>query len=162
MHANVMLILLLALLTRLQASAGDEAVVVKVSERDLNKDGVTDIRIETHLRNGQPVLKVTDFRNKKGVMVRSVSYLVGGKLVATETDEDGDGFRELFTLIDTSTGGEEAFLRSQDGTVSPVPTDTLNAIRKDSLLIKDAPNRMMKEILKKEDSIKPPGNKKGK
>ena len=67
------------------------------------------------------------FRGKKCIMVAMVlnghesrHYLVGGEVVVSESDEDGDGRLETLTVMNPVDGSFEAFKRGEDGSVVPL------------------------------------------
>ena len=105
-------------------------ITTKISER-AGKDGKPDVRIETVYRGKTKVLQILSRRNKQGALtVVSRSYLVDGKLHMVESDENGDGFFESVAVFDTVANDFEMFTRQADGSVKPVSTEALEAIKK--------------------------------
>lgn len=66
-------------------------ITTKVFERDRNKDGKIDLRIETVSRGKTVILRIhTTVR--EGITNISRVYFSGGEIVVMETDETADGF----------------------------------------------------------------------
>lgn len=106
-------------------------ITSKAVERDTNKDGRPDFRVETVYRNGQKVMLIWSKPDAKGVLrVSSRSYLAGGDMVTTESDEDRDGVFETITVYRAGTTDTEVFTRQQDGSVAPVSGQELAAYKK--------------------------------
>lgn len=114
------------------------AVTSKVIERDRDKDGKPDYCMETVYRGAQKVMLIWSKPNRQGVMtVTSRGYLAGGDMVATESDEDGDGVFETLAVYRSGTGDMEVFARHLDGSVKPVSAQTLAAYKKQNAAISD-------------------------
>jgi hypothetical protein len=95
-------------------------------------DGKLHLRRETVYRGKVEVMQSTTCY-KDGKPTRATrSYYLDGKLVMFEYDEDGDGFFESFSLYNTMTGSFEKFTREADGSVKPLSTGSLDAIKKKS------------------------------
>jgi hypothetical protein len=126
----------------------------KVTEIDRDKDGKSDVRIETFYRGKTKVMMIMSRRNQRGVMaVTTRSYLADGKLVTVESDEDGDGALESITAFRPDTDSFEMFTRQPDGTVKPVSTQRLDSIRKQRAVadvsmreLFDGPEKTEKEV----------------
>jgi hypothetical protein len=125
-----LIIILLFVATGCQAQ-GTNGITSKVVERDANKDGRPDFRIETVYRDGQKVMLSWSKPDPQGVLrVSSRSYFAGGDMITTETDEDRDGVFETLAVYRTGTTDIEVFTRQQDGSVTPVSQQTLAAYKK--------------------------------
>lgn len=103
----------------------------RVFERDTDKDGKPDYRMETIYRGERKVMMITSRVNASGVMaVESRGYLVAGNLVLTEGDEDGDGIFESIMATDAETKDIEMFVRKVDGSVRPASSRVVEAHKK--------------------------------
>jgi hypothetical protein len=133
------LVTILALLVAVGCRAQDTNVVTsKVVERDRDKDGKPDFRVETVYRGAQKVMLVWSKPNAQGVMtITSRSYFAGGDLVTTESDEDRDGVFETLAVYRSGTGDMEVFTRQRDGSVKPVSAQTLAAYKKQNAAISE-------------------------
>ena len=126
----------------------------KVTEIDRDKDGKTDVRIETLYRGKTKVMMITSRRNQQDVMtVQTRGYLADGKMVMVESDEDGDGTLESVTVFKPDTDSFEMFIRQPDGVVKPVSTQRLDSFRRQSAIANeslrelfDGPEKSAKEI----------------
>jgi hypothetical protein len=129
--------------TLLFAAAGCHAqdtngITTKAFERDPDKDGRPDLRVETVYRDGMKVMLIWSKPDAQGdLKVSSRGYFVGGDLVTTESDEDRDGFFETIAVYRAGTADMEVFTRQQDGSVTPVSGQTLGAYRKQNAAIVD-------------------------
>ncbi len=113
-------------------------VTRKVFERDRDKGGKRDFRVESIFRGKERVMVVWSKPNAKGVWsVTSRAYYVGGDMVAVESDEDGDGFFETLATYRSGTEEMEVFTRQRDGTVQPVSAKALAAFKKQSAAISE-------------------------
>jgi hypothetical protein len=114
------------------------AVTSKLVERDRDKDGKPDYRVETVYRGAQMIMLVWSKPNAQGVMtVTSRSYFAGGDMVTTESDEDRDGFFETLAVYRSGTGDMDVFTRQRDGSVKPVSAQTLAAHKKQNAAISE-------------------------
>lgn len=126
----------------------------KVTEIDRDKDGKTDVRIETLYRGKTKVMMITSRRNQQDVMaVQTRGYLADGKMVMVESDEDGDGTLESVIVFKPNTDTFEMFTRQPDGTVKPVSTQRLDSLTRQSAVASeslrelfDGPEKTAKEI----------------
>ena len=110
-------------------------ITTKVRERTA-KDGKPEVRIETVYRGKTKILQIFSRPNKQGTLaVDSRSYLLGGDLVMSESDEDGDGVFERIALYHPGTADLEMFRRQSDGSVKPVSTQTLEAAKKQMAVV---------------------------
>jgi hypothetical protein len=110
----------------------------RVVERHGTNDGRVDYRVEYVYRGKSKVLAVMSRRNMQGLLaVTSRSYLVGGDLVMTESDEDGDGVFETIAVYRPGTDDMEVFTRQPDGSIRPVSTQTLQAYKKQNAAISE-------------------------
>ena len=60
---------------------------------------------------------------------RARCFFVQGKMVATESDEDGDGFFETLTVFGEDRKDFECFVRSTNGTVVPLDPGKLGSLK---------------------------------
>ena len=121
-------------------------ITTKISERSA-KDGKPDLRIETVYRGKTRVLRIVSRLNKQGTLaVVSRSYLVDGKLHMVESDDDGDGFLESIAVFDPVTDDFEMFTRQADGTVKPLSTEALAAIKKKKAAADESLEKMLHEM----------------
>jgi hypothetical protein len=137
-------IIALFLLASFSCCAQDSSGVTnKVTEIDRDKDGKIDVRIETVYRGKKKVMMIKSSLNQQGKMaITTRSYLVSGKLVTVESDEDGDGTLESLAVFEPQTDGFEMFIRQPDGTVRPVSTQKLDSIKRQ----KDVADKSMKRL----------------
>ncbi len=86
---------------------------------------------------GKTRVMVEMFRpNAQGVLVISErSYLAGGDLVTTESDEHQSGKFDTIAVYRPGTDDMEVFTRLADGSVKPVSTQTLQAYKKQNAAI---------------------------
>lgn len=64
--------------------------------------------------------------------VKSRSYFINRKCVLIESDEDRDGFFEIFSIFDPDTNEFEIYNRGKDGSVHPMESKMLLEIRQKS------------------------------
>jgi hypothetical protein len=104
-------------------------ITSKVFERT-NEDGTVRFHMVKTYRGKEKVM-VEMFRpNAQGVLtISSRSYLVGGDLVMTESDEHKTGKFDTITIYHPVTDDMEIFTREADGSVKPVSTLTLSAYK---------------------------------
>ena len=118
-------------------------ITTKISER-LGKDGKPDLRIETVYRGKTMVLRtMTRCKEPGAPPVVSRGYCVDGKLHLIESDEDGDGFFESVAVFDPVTDNFEKFTRLPDGTVQPVSTRSLDAIKRQKAVADDSMKKLL-------------------
>jgi len=123
-------------------------ITTKISERT-TKDGKPDVRVETVFRGKTKVLQILSRPNKQGrLAVVSRSYLAGGELVMTESDEDGDGVFERISVYCPGTDDIEMFRRRPDGSVKPVNTQTVEATKKQMAVGSES----MRKLIEKPDA----------
>lgn len=115
-------------------------ITTKVLERE-REGGKTRLRLKTISRNNEPILRILR-TTRAGVTKVSRSYEVGEGLVMVETDEDGDGLFEAFSLFRPGKKDMEMFIRQLDGTVKPVSTQTLLATKKQVATVDDAVGKL--------------------
>jgi len=109
-------------------------ITTKISERQ-GKDGKPDLRVESFYRGKAKILQVVSRRNNQDKMVVwSRTYSAGGKSIATESDEDGDGMFESLMLFSPDTDGLEIFKRHAKGTVEPESTAEIELVKKTTAL----------------------------
>lgn len=137
----------------------------KIFERDRDKDGKPDFRVESVFRDGQQVMVIWSNPNTQGVwLVSSKAYYAGGVIVAVESDDNQDGFFERLAVYRSGTEGMEVFTRQRDGSVQPVSAQSLRAFKKeaaaisefwDKALSKDAdPDKLEDTILKTQKQLR--------
>lgn len=103
----------------------------KIYEPDADKDGKADFRVETISRDGTKVMVIWSRPNVQGVLkVTSRSYLAGGELVMTESDEDKDGVLETVAIFRPGTSDLEVFIRKDDGAIEPADEKLLDLIKR--------------------------------
>jgi hypothetical protein len=126
------ILFIILMLVSVGCQAQDEAGITrKVVEPDTNKDGKPDTRIETISRDGKKIMMIWSKPDALGKMkVTSRSYMVGGDIVTTETDQDRDGVFESVAVYRPGTMEMEVFTRMPDGAVVPVDQKTLEAHKK--------------------------------
>jgi hypothetical protein len=134
---KVLAIILLFVATGCHAQ-DTNGITSKVFERDSDKDGKPDLRVETVYRDGTKVMLVWSKPDAQGVLkVTSRSYFAGGDMVATESDEDRDGLFETVAVYRAGTTDIEVFTRQLDGAVTPVSGRKLAAYKKQNAAIVD-------------------------
>jgi hypothetical protein len=94
---------------------------IRVEEKEVPQRNVN---IQTTYRGEQRVIVQTDFKSQS-----TRSFLVNGKVVAAESDEDGDGFFETFTVFDPGTDDFEWFIRTPDGRIAPQTSEKLQELK---------------------------------
>jgi hypothetical protein len=125
-------------------------ITTKISERSA-ADGKPEVRIETVYRVKTKVLQIVSHRNKQGALaVVSRAYFASGKLHMVESDDDGDGFFESVMVFDPTTEDFEMFTRQADGSVIPVPTEKLDAIKKKKAAADESLGKLLHEMSPKE------------
>jgi hypothetical protein len=158
------LILSAILFCGLFAQAADTNITSKVSEKRDN-EGKVIRRIETLYRGKTKILMTLSRTNKQGNLVtESRSYLVAGKSVMIEADEDKDGFFESIMVSDPATDEIELFTRQSNGSVKPADAKVIEATKKqiaatdeffDEVFEKDMSNKELSDsILKTQKRIK--------
>jgi hypothetical protein len=134
MRALVILTLFAAFSCRAQDMSD---ISSKVFEKK-DKEGKTAIRIETVYRGKTKVMMIMSRRNFQGALVVTCrGYLVGGDLVMTESDEDGDGMFETIAVYRTGEHDMEVFTRQHDGSVQPVSKKTLQSYKEQNAAISE-------------------------
>ncbi len=110
----------------------------KIFERDRDKDGKPDVRMESVFRGGKRVMVAWSSPNTQGVWsLTSRAYYAAGDMVAIESDEDRDGFFERLVVYRSGTEDMEVFTRQRDGSVQPVDAQTLRAFKKQNAAISE-------------------------
>lgn len=130
---------ILSVLFAVASVAQDPVEVTRKSlERDQNKDGKPDVRIESVFRGKERVLVIWSKSDKSGVWtVTARAFYAGGAMVAGESDENGDGFFETLTTYRDGTEDMEVFARQRDGSVQPVSSEKLAAFKKKNIAISE-------------------------
>ena len=119
-------------------------ITTKIFDRR-DGDGKPSLRIETVYRDKTKVLVITSHRNKQGVMTVTRGYMVGGKMVMAESDENGDGAFESVTVFDPATDDFEMFTRQPDGSVKPISTQTLEATKKQAAVAAESIRKLFQK-----------------
>ncbi|MGI8436472.1 MAG: hypothetical protein ACR2NX_06150 [Chthoniobacterales bacterium] len=106
-------------------------IISKGLQRQREGDGGVDTRVDRLYRGDQAVMLILKKRDAQGnFVVRSRSYLINGNIVATESDEDGDGFFEMFSVYGSRTEDMDSFIRKRDGSIKPVSAEALAGLKK--------------------------------
>ena len=109
----------------------------KVFERT-NSNGTITFRLVTTYRGKQKVMMETFRTNAQGsLVISSRSFLAGGKLVMTESDEHKTGRLDTIAVYGPSADSMEVFTREPDGSVKPVSTQTLSAYKQQRAAVAD-------------------------
>jgi gas vesicle protein len=118
--------------------AGDTLdITSKVFEKK-DKDGKITFRMVTTYRGKAKVMMEIFRPNVQGVLAISArSYLAGGNLVTTESDEHKSGKLDTVAVYHPGTDDMEVFTRQADGSVKPASTQTLRAYKKQNAAISD-------------------------
>ena len=112
-------------------------ITSKVFEKT-NTDGTVSFRMVTTYRGKEKVMMETFRPNAQGVLIiRSRSYLAGGDLVMTESDEHKSGRFDTIAVYRSGTDDMEIFTREADGSVKPVSTRTLSAYKQQTAAASD-------------------------
>ena len=110
--------------------AGDTSDITSKVFEKTNQDGIVSLRMVTTYRGKEKVMMEMFRLNAQGVLViTSRSYLVGGDLVMTESDDHKSGRFDTIMVNHPGTGDMEIFKREVDGSVKPVDTRTLLAYK---------------------------------
>jgi hypothetical protein len=130
-HTMKLLIIILLFVATGCHAEETNGITSKVFERDSDKDGKPDLRVETVYRDGTKAMLIWSKPDAQGVLkVTSRSYFAGGDMVTTESDEDRDGVFETLAVYRVGTTDMEVFTRHRDGSVTPVSRQTLAAYKK--------------------------------
>jgi hypothetical protein len=125
-------------------------ITTKISERTA-ADGKPTVRIETLYRGKAKVFQIVSHCNKQGTLaVVSRAYFVSGKLHMVESDDDGDGFFESVMVFDPTTGSFEMFTRQADGSVNPVSTQKLDAIKREKAMADESMEKLKPDMTDRE------------
>jgi outer membrane lipoprotein-sorting protein len=118
--------------------AGDTSdITSKVFEKK-DKDGKISFRMVTTCRGKTKVMMEVFRPNAQGVLAISArSYLAGGDLVTTESDEHKSGKFDTVAVYHPGTDEMEVFTRQADGSVKPASTQTLQAYKKQNAAVSD-------------------------
>ena len=97
---------------------GKEELIRKTVESDSDKDGKSDIRMESDYKGDQCVMHTLSRRDANGNwQIRSISLFSNGNIVCIECDEDGDGFFESIETTCTKTDKSDRYIRRKDGSI---------------------------------------------
>jgi len=113
-----------------QSGANSGAVQSHSLEYDRDKDGQTDMRVDTVTRDRKDLYVRIERRLESDRWASTRSYSVSGKLVAVEEDKDGDGFYETLIVFDSSRKDLEVFSRKQDGSTVVASAEVKAGYRK--------------------------------
>lgn len=58
-----------------------------------------------------------------------IAFIINGKTIATESDEDGDGFFEEIMIFDPENGDFEKYMRSTNWALTPIDSFDLNELK---------------------------------
>jgi hypothetical protein len=110
--------------------AGDISDITSKVFEKTNEDGKVSFRMVTTYRGKEKAMMETFQPNVQGVLtITSRSYLAGGDLVMTESDEHKSGRFDTIAVYHPGTDDMEIFTRQADGSVKPVSTQTLSAYK---------------------------------
>ena len=123
------------------AIAGDLAIV----RTDKKTNPETGVTIERTYRGEKCILFEMVEKNRKTRL-----YVMDGKSVAAESDEDGDGFYESIMIFDPKGGDFECFIRATNGSVTPMDSAKLQDIKSK----KAAADQMLSDFIR---TNQPPG-----
>ena len=115
-------------------------ITTKVYEHDLD-GGKGHLRAEKVYRGDKRILTILRTTHG-GVTKTSRSCEIGDDIVMIESDDDGDGTFETFSLYRSGTKDMEMFTRQADGSVKPVSARTLKATRKQLATVNDAVEKL--------------------
>jgi hypothetical protein len=101
--------------------------------------------IERVFRGKTKIMMIVSHPDKQGVMTATRSYIVGGKVVMVESDENGDGVFESVTVFDPTTNDFEMFIRQPDGSVKPISTQTLKVTKKQAAIGDETARKMFQK-----------------
>ena len=122
--------LLFSLLMVFGCGAADAPdISTKIFERDRDKDGRLELRVETISRGTNTILRILNSSKGNRTAV-SRSFIVGGELVMIESDDDGDGLFETLAIFLPGGQEMEVFSRGAGGSIKPVSAATLEAHKK--------------------------------
>jgi hypothetical protein len=92
-------------------------------------DGKPACRVETVSR-GKTILFHVSYTIEDGLTNTSRSYMFGKEIVMSESDSDGDGIFETFSLYNLGKCQTEVFYRERNGSVQPVSPQSLATFKK--------------------------------
>jgi len=113
-----------------QSGADSGSVQTHRLEHDRDKDGRTDMRVDTVTRHRKDLYVRIERRLESDRWASTRSYSVSGKIVAVEEDKDGDGFYETLIVFDPSRKDLEVFSRKQDGSIVVASAEVKAGYRK--------------------------------
>ena len=123
--------------------AGDITTVV--SERQ-DENGKPRWHLETLYRGREKILQVESHLNKEGRMALAWrSYFVGGNLVMSEGDDDGDGSLEHIAIHQPGTRDFELFVRQPDGSVRPESTKKIELLKKEEAVADESLRKLIQK-----------------
>ena len=115
-------VLLISLIFVVAAVAGEFAIL-RTYKKTVSGSGVT---IERTYRGDKCILLEMDDKNRNQ---KTRMYVMNGKSVVGESDEDGDGFYETVTIFDQKGEVFERFIRSTNGSVTPMDSAKLQYLK---------------------------------
>ena len=134
--ANSLWLLICVFLANCVRASGTDELNTKTVDVDSNKDGRPDLRMEVISRDSERQMMVMSRADKSGEWkVTARSFYVGPHVGVTETDEDRDGFFEMFAVYRENPEDVNAFVRERDGSVHPADPTTVDALRKQTALL---------------------------
>jgi len=112
--------------------AGDTSDITNKVFEMKGDDGKVSFRIETTYRGKAKVMMEMFRPNAQGMpVISSRSYFAGGDMVMSECDDHKSGKLDTIIVYHPGTDDIEMFTRQADGSVKPVSTQTLEAIKQE-------------------------------
>jgi hypothetical protein len=131
-------LIIISLFVAVGCYAGDTSDITSKVFEKTNTVGTVSFRMVTTYRGKEKVMIETFRPDAQGVLViRSRSYLAGGGLVMTESDEHESGRFDTIAVYRPGTDDMEIFTREADGSVKPVSTQTLSAYKQQTAAVSD-------------------------
>jgi hypothetical protein len=132
------ILVIISLFVAIGCYAGDTSDITNKTFEKTNKDGAVSFRAVTTYRGKKEVMIETFRPNAQGVLsITSRSYLAGGDLVMTESDEHKSGRFDTIAVYHPGTDDMEVFTCGSDGSVKPVSTRTLSGYKQQAALASD-------------------------
>ena len=124
------------LLTVAGCRAGEAPDITSKVFEKTNENGKVSFRMVTTYQGKEKVMMETFRPNAQGVLtISSRSYLAGGDLVMTESDEHNSGRLDTIAVYHPGTDDMDVFTRQADGSVKPVSAQTLKAYKKENAAV---------------------------
>jgi len=132
------ILVIISLFVAIGCYAGDTSDITSKVFEKTNTDGTVSFRMVTTYRGKEKVMMEMFRPDAQGVLaITSRSYLAGGDLVMTESDEHKSGRFDTFAVYGPGTDDMEVFTREADGSVKPVSTRTLSAYKQQTAAVSD-------------------------